>query len=688
MRTPRATIDFETRSACSIKNCGSWRYSLDSSTQPLCLAYRLPHWEVGRTGLWHPAFRHLGMPESRDYDTFIELMEWVQAGEPIEAHNAWFERGIWQNIMVPEFGWPAIEPHQWRCSASKAAACAFPRKLEDATNALRLSERKDDAGHKVMKKMAKPRKARKAEREQFSLFEEGAVPTLYFEDRHLMEQLFAYCRQDVLAEEALSAHLPDLSPSEQGLYLLDQTVNERGFQLDMEAVARALKLVAAEAGTLNAELTGLTNGLVTKATQRDKLKAWFLQEGLYLDNTQAGTLDELLAAVEAGHRPDIHGAVLRALQILRTLGRSSTAKYEAMQNWAAPADGRVRGGLLFHGATTGRWSGAGVQPHNFPKGSLKKVSQDDLWVDLKARTRTDITAKYRSVMEALSHGLRGAIVAGPGKQLYVADYASIEARVLLWVAGDEEHLNLFRNNLDPYLDMANSIYGYPCTKEDHPKERGVGKIAILGLGYQMGAGKFVDTCAKGGVDIDDEFSEQVVQAYRAKYWRVKRLWGEMENAAIQAVLTGRVTHCGPVSFSVDRHLKFLFCTLPSGRRLCYPFPQVRPKMTPWGEERNSLHYKGVNPITRQWGSQSSYGGMRVENVVQAIARDIMAEAMVRAEDSEVYLPILTIHDEIVAEAPDGLGSVHEFEALMSAAPIWAPDCPIAAEGWVGHRYHK
>lgn len=686
--TPRATIDFESRSACSIKAAGSWRYSLDPSTDPLCMAYRLPHWERGRTGLWHPEFRHLGLRESQDYDTFIELMEWIQAGEPVEAHNAWFERGIWQNIMEPRYGWPLIEPQQWRCSASKAAACALPRKLEDATTALRLTERKDDAGTKIMKKVSKPRKARKAEREQFALFEEGEVPTLYFENRHLMEQLFAYCRQDVLAEEGLSQSLPDLSPAEQGMYLLDQTINERGFQLDMEAVSIALKLVADEALILNGELRTLTGGLVDRATQRDKLKAWFLSEGLYLDDTQAATLDGLLAAAEAGHRRDICGPVLRALQILRTLGRSSTAKYEAMRHWASPVDGRVRGGLLFHGATTGRWSGAGVQPHNFPKGSLGKVSQDTLWVDIKRLPRTEIARSYKSVMEALSHGLRGAIVAGPGKQLYVADYASIEARVLLWVAGDDKHLALFRNNIDLYLDMAASIYGHPCTKDDHPKERAVGKIAILGLGYQMGAGRFVDTCGLGGVEIDQEFSQTVVDAYRLKYWRVKQLWAAMEEAAIQAVQTGRVTHCGPVSFKVDRQLKFLFCTLPSGRRLCYPFPQIHPKMTPWGEERPSLHYKGVDAYTRQWRSQTTYGGMVVENVVQAIARDILAEAMQHAEDGGLYLPVLTVHDEIVAEAPEGQGSVKEFEDLMSLPPTWAPDCPIAAEGWRGFRYHK
>jgi DNA polymerase len=382
--THRATVDFESRSACNLKKSGSWKYSLDPTTQVLCMAFRLPHWKKGRIALWTPAFPQLGM-EERGVEELVELFNWIIEGELVEAHNAWFERGLWQNILVPKFGWPAIAGHRWRCSAAKAAAHALPRGLDDAAYALGLKERKDAVGGKVMMKLNKPRKPRKAEVEAWQA-EHGkrkAMPLLWHESPELFQQLFDYCRQDVLVEEAVSAAVPDLSESEQQLYTLDQTINERGFLLDMEAVSVALELIAAETGRLNAELKELTGGSPDKGTQRKKMHDWFLNQWFILEDTKAGTVDEALK------RDDLTPTVRRGLELLQALSRSSTAKYEAMRNWAN-GDGRVRGGLLYHGASTGRWSGAGVQPHNFPRGTVKDI--EGAWVALKTKDRAVIEA--------------------------------------------------------------------------------------------------------------------------------------------------------------------------------------------------------------------------------------------------------------------------------------------------------
>ncbi len=680
---PRATIDFETRSACELKDCGSWKYSLDPTTQILCLAYRLPHWPAGKTGLWTPGFRQFEIPEGPYDADCVEFFQWIVAGRPVEAHSAFFERCIWRNILVPRHGWPALDGTQLSCSAAKAAAMALPRALEDAGAALGLRELKDEAGSKVMKKMAKPRKPRKKERElwAFRFGKNAPHKLLWWESADMFAQLFAYCRQDVLAEAALSEAIPDLNYEETVLYQIDQTVNERGFQVDMDAVDTALSLVQREVFELNNELSALTNGAVERATMRARLLKWLASDAdLVLFDTQKETIDDTLKTQE------LTPLARRTLEILRTLGRSSTAKYEAMFDWASPADERVRGGLLFHGATTGRWSGSGVQPHNFPKGTLKEKDMGRLWSVLKTRDRAKITEAYGSVMEALSHGLRGAIVAPAGRQLYVADYAAIEARVVLWLADDQGALDIFRQHKDIYLDMAESIYGYPCTKDGNPKERGIGKIAILGLGYQMGASKFVGTCEKGGVIIDETFGQSVVDAYRLKYWRVKQMWWDQQNAAINAVLSGRRQECGYVTWFVQG--SFLYCELPSGRRLAYPFPKVSQKMTPWGEMRPVLTFMGVDSHTHQWTRQHTYGGMLVENITQAVARDIMAEAMVRCEASGIYDPILTVHDELVCEADLGQGSVEHFVQLISEVPEWAPGCPVEAEGWAGERYRK
>ena len=627
------------------------------------MAFRLPYWDEGVVALWHPPFPHLSIPEADCHDELIELMEWIDAGHLVEAHNSWFERGIWTNILVPRNGWPTIGANQWRCSAAKAAAHALPRGLDDSITALRLPVKKDLEGHKLMMKVSKPRKPRKAEREA------NVTGLLWWESRELFDRLFAYCRQDVLAESALSGSLADLSPNETAVYLLDQSINARGFRLDRSAVHTALKLIAAETVRLNKELGVLTGGKVKKATQRAQMLAWFASEGLDLPDSQKATLDEVALDTT------LHPKLQRAVGIVRTLGRSSTAKYQAMKNWLCP-DERVHGGLLYHGAGTGRWAGAGVQPQNMPKGQVKDM--EALWVDLKAGK------PQPNLMESLAGALRGTIIASPGTTLFVADYASIEARVVMWLAGDEAALDLFRSGADIYKEMAGEIYAITPQEVDKG-QRQVGKFAILGLGFQMGAAKFQATCAGFGVAIEDTFAQRVVEAYRAKFWRVRNMWDDQNAAAIKAVHFGAPVRCGKVSWLKEGN--FLFCVLPSGRRLSYPFPQVRMRETPWGEPRPALTFMGMNLYTRKWERQSTYGGSLVENQTQAVARDIMAEAMLRVEATGVYQPILTVHDEIIAEGPLA-GDVHEFEQLLTTLPTWAKGCPIGAEGWKGPRYHK
>lgn len=678
MNELRATIDYETRSACNLKKHGTWRYSVDPTTEILCLVWRLPHWEAGRTALWHPSF--LDLPEHFEEDAIVELLAWIDEGGLIEAHNVFFEFCIWTNIQVGRYGWPTIPFEQWRCSAAKAASHSLPRNLEDAVTALKLPIHKDVEGAKVMKKMTKPRKSLKKERLQWA--KDGVTPPklLWHETRELFDRLVAYCRLDVLAEEGVSHALPDLNEQETQVFLMDLRMNVKGFQLDKDAVKVAHRLIFREGVLLNQELSKLTKGQVKKATQRTKMLAWFNQEGLPLDDTQKETIDELLAS-----DLDFTPTVRRGLELVRELGRSSTAKYKAMRDWMA-RDGRVRGGLLYHGASTGRWSGKGVQPHNFPKGTFKDVNMDALWDTLIEGHRPTIQDKYKGVLEALSNALRGAITARKGRQLYVADYASIEARVLLWLANELEALDVFRRGEDIYCVMASSIYGYPCNKNDHPTERGMGKVAVLGLGYQMGASKFVESCAGYGITITEEFAKEVVDAYRTKFWRVKAMWALQEQAAIRAVETRKTAFCGHVKWFVSG--RFLYCQLPSGRRLAYPYPQIQAKTLPWGTTVASLTFMGVDSYSHKWKRLTTYGGMIVENIVQAVARDLMAEAMLRAHDHGTYDVILSVHDELVSEADEDAGDVKEFETLMAASPKWASGCPVEAAGWRGFRYRK
>lgn len=645
-------------------------------------------WDAGTVALWNPAFPSLGIDEGEFLEDgqLEELLEWVEAGGLVESHNAWFERGIWLNVLVPRHGWPTIAHAQWRCSAAKAAAHALPRKLEGACAALNLPVLKDQAGHKLMLKLSKPRKPRKKELDAWKVSNPGeSHPVVFHENRDEYYRLFAYCCQDVLAEEVLSDALPDLSPQETTIYLLDQRVNERGFMLDVPGIDAALGHIATESKQLNAELAVITNGVITKATQRPKLLVWFEENGLEIFNTQGATVDAYLQGDQRGIQPHVR----RALEILRTLGRSSTAKYQAMKHWVCP-DGRVRGGLLYHGASTGRWTGAGIQPHNFTRGSIKEVAKhnETAWDVFKEGDADDIETAYGDgrIMEALASALRGAIIPSPGHQLYVADYASIEARVLMWMAGEEEGMEAFRRGEDQYVAMASAIYGRQITADDKI-ERAVGKVAILGLGYQMGAAKFVTTAkVMANVDVDDALAQLTVETYREKFWRVKNLWWDTERAAIKAVTTKRATECGCLTWFVrDR---FLHCRLPSGRLLAYPDPEVSSRMTPWGEPKAALSYMGINPYTRKWTREVTYGGKLVENGDQAIARDLLVAAVLRCEATEIYTPILSVHDELLAEAQLGAGSVKEFNELMAECPSWATGCPVGAEGYVAGRYRK
>ena len=725
------------------------------------MAFRLPYWEEGRTALWHPAFPHLGIPEADCWAEISELFAWIEAGSLIEAHNAWYERGIWTNIMVPKYGCPEIPHKSWRCSAAKAAAHALPRALEKAADAMHLPITKDLEGSKVMKKCMKPREPIKRDitawnrqhapcpvclgvskvqefkkdgspKSKLSKCKDCAgrghvmdtsavpeLPRLYHESRELFEVLWAYCRQDVLSEQCLSEALPDLSELETEVYLLDQRINERGYRLDRSAVRAARKLIRQEVKLLSTELKELTGGAVEKATQRTRMLEWFITQDLHLYDTKKETIAEALQ-MDDTYRAMPEGELApwvkilsptarRGLELMQMLGKSSTAKYKAMKDSICP-DARVHGGLLYHGATTGRWSGAGVQPHNFPKGDPHFQNQVALWKLLKTLDRDRILTDaplngkgkkpYTSVMGALSQALRGAIVPAVGSQLYVADFASIEARVLLWIADDQEALDIFRTGGDMYCYMASDIYGYPCNKSDHPKERGVGKEAVLGLGYQMGWAKFqarcllagvVITCALAGIIITEEFAQQVVDTYRAKFWRVKQLWSDQNEAAIRAVHSKGRVNCGYVSWVYEltpSGFPVLYCELPSGRRLAYPEPKIKLRKTPWGSDQRVLTFMGVNSHTHQWERLTTYGGMIVENIVQAISRDLMAEGMLRAEATGIYLITLTVHDELVSEAEVGTGSVKEFEDLMSALPDWGEGCPVTAEGWVGPRYRK
>jgi DNA polymerase len=740
-RTPRATADFETRSAADLNKVGAHLYAKHPSTQVLCLAYKLPGMDA--PVVWHRA--HPGIDES-PAELLRPLFDWIAAGGAVEAHNSFFERMIWKHVCVGRMAWPAVPDDQWLCSAAKGSAYSLPRKLEQLAIALDLRHQKDMAGHRTMLKVSKPRRPRKGE-----VVPEGVV--LWNEDPEDLASTWSYCAGDVLAEEEASSVVPDLSPFELQVWRADQRANERGVKIDVRLATAALRMAESAKARMNAELRTITG--IEKATQRSALRRW-LSDAMLLDlpDTTAQTIEHYL---EAG-RDVLMPECLRVLTIMRDVNRTSTRKFQRMLDMVDPDDDRVRELLVYCGAErTGRWSGKGIQVQNLAKGDLDPdngdfpwdVSMDEACADVLTGDLDWCIALYGDVMNLLSSVSRGALVASDSCEFWVADYAAIEARVVLWLAGAVKALDVFRRGEDIYCDMASGIYGRAITKADK-KERQFGKQAILGLGYGMGYITFLLTCRKYGIRFSVEdvlrimgakrmakyeawvrnklllpgntvdmaklaretrrevrrnqrrlldarenlnaivhelaLMKYTVDVYRARYPEVPAMWKAQEAAAVEAVQTRARVECGRVAWFVEG--RSLHCELPSGRRLSYVDAFLKSEKTSWGEPRLTLRYYGMGQVNKKWSRQATYGGKQVENITQASARDVMAYAFVAADEGFVYTPVMTVHDELVAEAPVGVGVLEEYEALMARMPPAFDGCPIVAEAKVMARYRK
>lgn len=742
-------LDFETRSAADLIKWGQSRYAEDTSTQALCLAWQYSEEPIDQEPhLWHRDHPWIEADEPDE-----ELIQRIEDGEPIEAHNAGFEYHIWNGPLLREF--PAfrvkLRPEQMHCSAARASCVSAPRALGDACKAFG-TRRKNADGKRLINKLSKPLPKRK-----------GMPLIRWCEEEAEHRANWAYCQDDIRAERGLSDFCPEMTETERKYWLMDFRMNLRGVQLDQEAVQVALKLAGTEAERLNAELFELTGGYVDKFSRRKPLLEWIngrLEEagGGIVENTKADTFSFALygvptkagEAAKIANKPAIDakweelgddGAVVkRVMEIAMEGNKSSVAKFNRMES-SVCTDSRLHDIMLYNGADrTGRWSGKGVQPHNFVRGYSKEMSE--VWDDIKSLDPDYVTLMWGPVMGCLAKAARGALTASPGKVLYAADFNAIEARKLAWLSGCTRLLNLFNTpGGDPYCDMATAIYKRPVTKADKT-ERNLGKKAILGLGYAMGWEKFQMTVwMDEGIWLDDDFCKMVVKLYRKEnYPEIPALWKSSEEAAISAVLKGSEFSCGgdelgigSVSYFVEN--RFLHCRLPSGRLLAYLDPEVhfrinymfrannergsptvvtfpakknvpqwkvrkhaeklaekqRKKLTgepPEAFERPHLSFMGRDTYTRQWKRCGTHGGTLVENFDQASSRDLLAESMYRVDDLDDFDLLLSIHDEVIAEAAPETCSVQEFEAIMAEVPDWAPGMPIAAEGWCGPRLRK
>jgi len=708
----KITIDFESRSTIDLRKTTSWRYAEDPTTQIMCLALKV-----------NDSLPQMYFPDSvrplYNLNDFFGQKEFTLAGggnvldllsqaDIIEAHNVEFEISLWTHKMVP-LGFPDLreEPYfsKLRCSASAAAAKALPRALGKAGAALNLPIQKDDAGHKLMLKMCKPRIPRKAEKEANPQWRDH---TYYHETPEDLLRQAQYCAQDVNAEHCLSETVGQLPAAELEVWRLDQRTNWRGVRVDLE-LCRKMSAIREEYMVLAAkefkELTGLN------PTQLGKFKKWLLIFGLEVTSLDATHLDALL------DREDLLPDVRRALKIRQAFAKTSLAKLDAAQNGVS-VDGRLRSMLMYHGASTGRWTGKGFQLHNLPsKGLIEDIDACINFIMLGVEAPT-LGMLYPDLQMALSSCIRGLLVASPGKTLYAADFSSIEGRVLAWLAGDQHIIQGYIDGLDMYKIAATTVFHVPyenITKD----QRRVGKIPELGGGYQGGWRAYMGFAVKEKLRVPAEVQAAVTEddyhdwwlsadertvfnrrtddeaAYCkwftpiVKAWRANRpgtvaLWAGLEAAAINAIENpGDTFTYGHISYGVAGG--YLQCRLPSGRKLYYYEPRISLKGT-----KKTIVFMGTDSTKGgAWLKQHTYGGKLVENVTQAIARDLMAYAAVRIDKMDLGIDLLfTVHDELVEEGPEGAITQEQFEVLMSECPDWAAGCPVGAEGWVGPRYHK
>jgi DNA polymerase len=652
-------LDFETRSCLDLKKVGAYRYAEDPSTEALMATFALD-----RNPL---LFWARDAVNARDWWTPAENMLRDPHGPLVVAHNAGFER----LILKEKFGID-LPASRFRCTAAQAARMSLPRSLEAAGVALELEFKKDAAaGHRLITKLSKPR-TRGAAKGEF--YEREDAP----DDFDAMED---YNGGDVETMRELHYLLPQLTDREQALWELTERMNDRGMLVDLEAARRMEKLASAETAKLAArwvELVGLPPGSPKAA------KALGLTS---------------LAKVAVRHalkRTDLSPKLREALLLRQRIAKTSVKKLAAFFA-RTNLDSRVRGTLVYAGAErTARWSARGVQPHNFPRG-LGPLTEDAFDALLAEEGLGGLGLAFDDVLRALSDMLKGLLV-GP---FLVGDFGQIEARTLAVLAGQWDLVDAFEQGTDVYCAMASDIYGEPVTKSDydeklHIAKRQLGKVAVLGFGYGLGAMKFIEQMDKDfDVQLPAGVAFDAVEAYRSRYAEVPRFWNLIERLWRESVRRGSV-RLGTANFPVFAGTQsfsgrpFAWLEMPNGERMWYYRPEAdRRRMVKGYDdelyEKVEAAYFGRDLYTHKWQLTGTYGGKLTENYVQKTAREVLADAML-ALDRAGFPLVLQVHDECVAEAP--AAELEAFTRIMSARPAWLPRLPVVVESFAAGRYHK
>lgn len=656
--TKNLFIDVETYSSVDIKESGAYKYIESPDFEILIIGYALDDGPVKIVDLAQGE----EMPE--EFEEALLDPDCVKV-----AHNAVFERLSFKRIGYN------VPAEQWYCTSVKAAYCGLPLSLDGVSKALNLTDKKLDTGKALIKYFSCPCKATRVNGMRTRNYPEHAPEK--------WEMYKEYNKYDVLAEHEIFKRLeayiiPDI---ERKMYVLDQNINDRGILVDMELAESAIAVDNTYTSILTQhaqQLTGLEN-----PNSPVQIRQWVEKTtGCVVMSLSKETMPDLMK--EFADYPD----VIELLNIRKKLSKTSIKKYYAMLN-CAMKDHRVRGTFQFYGANrTGRWAGRLLQLQNLSKNHISHIEVPREMI--RARDWESVEMMYDDVADILSQLVRTALIASPGKVFSVADFSAIEARVISWLANEKWRMDVFRGDGKIYEATGAKMFNVPIsaiTKGSVLRDKS--KISELALGYEGSLGALK---RMGGerMGLSDTEMMSLVRKWRMANPAIVDMWKEIDEASKEAVRYQRPVSCTYRNIIFDCNGEFMTIQLPSGRKLFYYGPKFKDKKIGHSTmPTRVLCYQGVVQETKQWGEIDTYGGKLTENIVQAIARDLLGDAMLRMQD-EGYEMVASVHDEVIVEVPEINAKDHynRLVEIMSTPPQWAEDLPLNADGGVMMFYQK
>lgn len=644
-------IDIETFSSVDLPKCGVYRYVEAPDFEILLFTYAFDDEEVQMVDM------ACGEQLPKEVLSAIDDPDIIKA-----AWNAQFERTCISHLLGR-----VLSPDSWRCSMVHAASLSLPLSLKEAARVLKTGEQKDRAGENLIKYFSVPCKPTKANG--------GRNRNLPRHDPAGWKKFKEYCVQDVRTERDIRKRLEafPMPDAEWDYYHMDQRINDRGVMIDTELVHQAIAcdLMLSDEMTRRAyELTGLEN-----PNSVSQLKTWLEEKGIPIDSLGKKDVAAMIKEL------DKNGCDQEALDMLKLrlqMAKSSVKKYQAAERYVN-ADGRARGLFQFYGANrTGRFSGRGIQLQNLPQNHISTLEEPRQLI--KAGCFEGVELLYGNTPDVLSQLIRTMLIPKPGCEFIISDFSAIEARVLAWEAGEQWRLDAFQSGKDIYCESASQMFHVPVVKHGINGElRQKGKVAELACGYGGSTGALI---SMGALDMGLKESElpDLIDDWRGANPKIVQYWWDVEKAAMDTFKTKEEHRIGKLAFRY--YSGTLWMVLPSGRKLAY----LKPKLQPNRFGHMSLTFEGVG-ANNKWSRQETYSGKLVENATQAIARDILTEAMFRLEKSGFEI-VGHVHDEVIIEAPAGRYTVDEVCAKMAENPPWCPDIPLAAAGYRGDYYFK